>query len=99
MPDEELNQTVEVNKKVKGRLVPSFTLPSPKWATTVFRIVFCVTTALTMIITAEPAISANVKVHIFIYLKAIDFVIWFMGRGMGIDKSQFENEAKAQLNS
>lgn len=84
--------SVESQKEVKGKLVASFEKPTPMWANWVFRIVFCLTTAATMIITAEPNIPNDLKVRIFLYMKSFDFVIWFIGRGIGIDKKVFEAE-------
>jgi hypothetical protein len=84
--------TVEVEKELTGKTVLSFQKPTPMWATWAFRIVFCLTTAATMILTAEPSVSDAVKVRIFLYMKAFDFIVWFFGKSIGIDKKQFENE-------
>jgi hypothetical protein len=92
MPDNE-TVTVESTKEVKGKVVLSFTKPSPIAATWAFRIVFLLTTAATIIITAEPNIPNDLKVRIFLYMKAGDFVVWGIARGLGVDKSQFQEDA------
>lgn len=89
---QENTTAVTETKEATGKTVASFTLPTPLWATIVFRIVFCLTTAATMIITAEPSIPDALKVRIFLYMKAADFVIWFMGKSIGVSKDQFENK-------
>lgn len=76
------------------KVVFSVKKPTPMWATWVFRIVFCLTTAATIIIAGDTDIADALKVKLTLYLKAADFVIWFMGRGIGVKKSDFEDETK-----
>ena len=88
---EQQTVTVEEQKEVKGKVVLSFTKPSPIAATWVFRIVFLLTTAATLIITSEPTIPDDLKVRIFLYMKAGDFVFWGIAKGLGVDKTQFDD--------
>ncbi len=87
MPEQE----VETSKMVTGKTVVSFTKPTPMWATWVFRIIFLLTSAVLVIIAADGSISDEVKFKIALYLKAGDVVIWGIARGLGVDRSQFEN--------
>lgn len=91
MPDETL-KTAEVTEQIPGKLVVSLKQPTPKWATWIFRAVFLLTTAATIIIAARNDIADNQKVLIMVYMKAFDVVIWGMGRGLGIKKQDFESE-------
>lgn len=78
----------------KDKVGVSFTNPTPAWATWVFRGVFLLTTAATIIIAAEPHIPDDVKVRIGVYMKAFDFVIWGLGKGIGVKKETFTSEDK-----
>lgn len=75
----------------KNKTVLSFIHPTPAWATWVFRIVFLLTTAFAIIIAGEPDISDTIKIKIEVYLKALDFVIWGIARGIGVKKQDFED--------
>ena len=74
----------------KNRTILSFQQPTPAWATWIFRIVFLLTTAATIIVAAEPDINDKAKVKISVYLKAFDFVVWGIGRGLGVRKETFD---------
>lgn len=78
----------------KNKTVLSFRKPTPAWATWVFRIVFLLTTAAAIVISSEPGITDHIKVKLGVYLKAIDFVIWGIGRGIGVTKEDFTDEKK-----
>lgn len=78
----------------KNKTVLSFIKPTPAWATWVFRIVFLLTTATTIIISSEPDITDQVKVKLSVYLKAFDFVIWGLARGIGVSKEEITHEQK-----
>jgi hypothetical protein len=77
----------------KSTTVLSFTQPTPAWATWVFRVVFLLTTAATIILAAEPGISDEVKVKLGEYMKAFDFVVWGIARGIGVKKEDFDPES------
>ncbi len=81
-------QIVEQEKVVTGKTVVSFNLPTPKWATWVFRVVFILTGVATFVMTADPAISPVMKVRIAIYLKALDMLVWGVTRAIGVDVSR-----------
>ena len=78
----------------KNKTVLSFIKPTPAWATWAFRIVFLLTTATTIVISSELDITDQMKVKLSVYLKAIDFVIWGIGRGIGVSKEDFTDEKK-----
>ena len=67
---------------MKSKTVFSFKQPTPAWATWLFRIVFLLTTAATIVIAAE----------LGVYMKAFDFVIWGIARGIGVKKEEFDPE-------
>lgn len=73
-----------------NKTILSFNKPTPAWATWIFRIVFLITTAATIVIAADPDIKDKTKVKLSVYLKALDFVIWGIGRGLGVEKGDFE---------
>lgn len=87
MPEQ---QEVETSKPMTGKTVISFTKPTPMWATWVFRIIFLLTSAVLVIIAADNSISDEVKFKVALYLKGADIVIWGIARGLGVDRSQFE---------
>ena len=79
-------QEVQQKEIVTGKTVLSINAPTPMWATWIFRIVFLLTTTATFIIASDPAIPDALKVRIGIYLKGLDFVIWGLGRFIGVEK-------------
>ncbi len=91
MSDNNETKTVETTKEVKGSTVLSFSLPSPIWTVWLFRIVFLVTSAATLVIAGDTGLTDGTKVRILLYMKAFDFVIWGIGKGLGVDKKQFED--------
>jgi hypothetical protein len=87
-------QTVEVDKQIEGKTVVSLSLPSPKWATWVFRIVFNLTLVAVIWIAGTGKISDETKVELMLILKVADNFIWGVARGLGVEKKTFENEAQ-----
>lgn len=85
-----MQQEVQQTGVVEGKTVISINKPTPMWATWVFRIVFLLTTAATIIIAADPGIPDDMKVRIGVYLKALDVFIWGIGRGLGVEKADYE---------
>lgn len=82
---------VEEEKVVTNpQLVLSLTLPTPRWATWVFRAVFLLTTALTIWIAGTSLISESAKVELMVAFKALDVLIWGAGRFIGIKKRDFD---------
>ena len=101
MSEEKLDQDTtqaEVVEPVKGKTVISFTQPTPMWATWIFRSVFLLTTAATFVIAGKENLDNAIKVQIFLYMKAGDFVIWGLAKGVGIKKEDFAKESP-ELNS
>lgn len=89
---EETTQSVTTTEQTTGKLVVSFSKPTPAWATWVFRSIFVLTTALALIwLPTTKLIAEDSKFEIALGLKALDFIVWGIGRGLGIKKTDFEN--------
>ena len=67
-----------------NKTIISIKSPTPNWATWVFRIVFWLNKAILAAVTADPGISADMKVRIAVYLSAIDGFVWTVSRGLGV---------------
>ena len=74
------------------KTVISINKPTPSWATWVFRIVFVLTTAASIWIAATGLIPDPAKVEIMTAFKSIDFIVWGIGRGLGVKKEQFDTD-------
>lgn len=82
----------ETSKNISNaQTVISLTKPSPMWATWMFRIVFLLTTAATIIIAGDSDIKKENKIKYMVYMKAFDVVIWGIARGLGVEKKTFED--------
>ena len=73
-----------------AKTVVSFNQPTPAWATWVFRVVFFMTTGLSIWIASTNLIDDGGKVEIMTALKALDFVVWGIGKGLGVKKEDYE---------
>jgi hypothetical protein len=67
-----------------NKTVISIKKPTPTWATWIFRIVFWLNKAILAAVTADPGISAEMKLRIAVYLSAIDGFVWTASRGLGV---------------
>lgn len=76
----------------REKTVVSINKPTPRWATWAFRVVFCLTTAASVWVAATELIKKENKTEIMVAFKAFDFVIWGIGRGLGVKKVDFEEE-------
>lgn len=74
------------------KTVISIDRPTPKWATWMFRVVFVVTTALSVWVASTGLISNENKVEIMVAFKSIDFILWGIGRGLGIKKEDYDTD-------
>lgn len=84
-------QVAEVDKMIAGKTVISFNLPTPKWVTWIFRTEFVLNKAVLIYLAGTSSISKdNIQEYVLI-LSIVDFVVWGMGRGIGIKKDDFEN--------
>lgn len=70
----------------KEKVVLSITKPVPKAATWTFRILLILTTASWFVISGNEAISAMTKKTIADVFQAINFVVWALGRFLGVEK-------------
>lgn len=85
-------QVAEVDKMVTGKTVISFNLPTPKWATYIFRTEFVLNKAITMYLTGTGAIDPDKVKEYLLIMTIVDFVTWFFARSVGIKKDDIENE-------
>lgn len=83
--------TAEVVKEVPGKTVISFNRPTPLWATQIFRAVFILTTAAQMWIGSTGLIKSEHKPEIMNGLSIFTFVVWGVGKGLGVKKEDFES--------
>lgn len=72
--------------QVKTKTVLSFSKETPMWAKWTFRIVFAVTTVAAFVIAADPAINAEAKVRIGVYLKGLDMLVYLISKGFGVQR-------------
>lgn len=76
--------------EIKFMSKEAISLPTPKAATWIFRIVIILTGAATLIIAGDPGIPNELKVRLAVYLKGLDLAVWGIGRLLGIKKEDFE---------
>lgn len=77
-------QVVESTQITKGKLVMNYKLPTPKWATWVFRTEFILNkAAIGWMLSADIIPSNRLKV-VVATMNAVDFVFWGFGRLLGI---------------
>lgn len=85
-----MEQTVEKDVQMQGKTVMSFNLPTPKWATWIFRTEFILNKAITMYLTGTGVVPADRVKEYLLVMSILDFVVWFAARSIGVKKSQFE---------
>lgn len=85
-------QAVQTEKMVTGKTVMSFTLPTPMWATWVFRTEFILNKAMTMYLTGTGAIEPDKVKEYLLIMSIVDFLVWLAARGVGIKKQTIEDE-------
>lgn len=83
-------QQVEKDATVTGKTVMSFNLPTPKWATWVFRTEFILNKAVTMYLTGTGALPPDKVKEWLLYMAILDFIVWFFARSIGVKKEDFE---------
>jgi len=59
---------------------------TPKWMTYAFRTTTILTTAITIWVAATHLVADSSKFEIALVLKALDFVVWGLGRMTGVVK-------------
>lgn len=77
------------------KTVLSLTKPTPQWATITFRVVLVITSAIAIWVAATTLVSNGTKVEILLALKTLDFVVWGLGKLIGIEPA--EETPKTQL--
>lgn len=85
---------VEEKKQVQGKVVLSFNKPTPQWATWTFRIVFNLTLAIGIWVAGTNIIPEGHKVEALLVLKVLDYLIWGIARGLGVEKSDFDENSR-----
>lgn len=85
---EEQGQSQEVSstKVVKGTTVASFKLPTPVWATWLFRGEFIINKCLMMYLSGTTHTIVDLKNDILI-LTIVDFGVWMFAKSIGVKKS------------
>ncbi len=73
------------------KTVISFNKPTPQWATWTFRAVYVLSIALSFWVGGTKLIKEDNKLEIILGLRAVDGIVWGLGRGLGVDKKQFED--------
>lgn len=73
------------------KTIISISKPTPMWATWTFRIIFIVTGVAVFVIAGDPAIKAELKVRLGVYLKGLDLLVWGFTRALGVDISRDYN--------
>lgn len=76
-----------------NKITLSFKRNTPKWVKITYRIIFAVTTFAAVTIAVDPAIDAELRTRIMLYLKGIDVVAYFLGQSVGVkqDKPDTDN--------
>lgn len=82
--------TVQVEREMRGKTVVSFSKPTPMWATWIFRVEFLLNKAILMVLSASHLWTPEQVKESLIWIAAIDFFVWGIARGLGVDKNQFE---------
>lgn len=83
-------QQVEKDATMQGKTVVSFNLPTPKWATWIFRTEFVLNKAITMYLTGTGAVDLERVKEYLLIMGILDFVVWFAARSIGVKKTEFE---------
>jgi len=77
---------------MSDKTVLSITKPTPKWMTWVFRIVFNLTMGIGIWMAGTNLIPEEYKFEALLAMKGLDYLIWGIGRGFGVDKSKFDTD-------
>lgn len=85
-------QEVEKTETIKGKTVVSLNLPTPKWATWIFRTEFVLNKALCMYLSGTGAIAPEKVKEYLLIITIVDFVVWVAGRFLGVKKQTIEEE-------
>jgi len=63
-------------------------LETPRWAKIMFRIVFLITTALTLFIMGTTLMEENAKYELMLAVKSLDVLIYGISKMFGIEKEE-----------
>lgn len=82
--------TVQVEKEMAGKTVISFNKPTPMWATWVFRTEFILNKAILFILSGTSLLTPEQVKESLVWIAGFDLIVWGIGRGLGVEKKQFE---------
>lgn len=85
-------QEVEKTEMIQGKTVLSLNLPTPKWATWIFRTEFVLNKAAMMYLSGTGSIPPEKIKEYILILTIVDFVVWVGGRLLGVKKQTIEDE-------
>lgn len=84
MSDEVKTTEAEVVQQVQGKTVMSVTLPTPRWATWMFRTQFILNKALMFYLTGTDRVPSSSLKEIILIMAAIDLATWMFANSIGI---------------
>jgi uncharacterized membrane protein YbaN (DUF454 family) len=82
---------VQTTKPVTGKTTFSFRLPTPMWATWIFRTEFILNKALTYWITSTAMVPPNKVKETLLIMASVDLATWTLARSLGVKKEDIEN--------
>jgi len=68
--------------------VKALTMETPRWAKTMFRATFLITSAVTVFVAGTNLISEDIKFEVMLLLKALDVVIYGFSKMFGIEREE-----------
>lgn len=95
MPEEQSTtspQEVQKTEVVTGKAVLSFKLPTPMWATWIFRAEFILNKAATMYLAGTGMIEPERVKEYLLIMSIVDFLTWLSARAIGIKKDAIQAE-------
>lgn len=92
MEDQPLAQEVQTTELRKGKLVISLTAPTPVWVTWIFRTEFVLNKAVMIWLSATTLVPPENLKETILTLTIVDFIVWGLGRFIGISKEEIADE-------
>lgn len=79
----------EKGKTIFGT-VEAIASPTPKWATTIFRVEFVLNKVVLGILSASSLFTPEQVKESLVWIAAIDTAVWLFGRFIGVKKEDYE---------
>lgn len=92
MEDQPIIQEVQKTEMQKGKLVISLMKPTPMWVTWIFRTEFVFNKAIMIWLSATTLVAPEKLKETILTLTIVDFVVWGLGRFVGISKEGMEDK-------